>query len=209
MTPSKNANAEERKKTIAIAVFAMIALGLLYYELGDYFFPSKPTTVSAPVADNPASESTPASKPTGTAAKSLGSTSAALDPTLHMEAMLVTESVEYSGSGRNIFSPNSAPPPVSIKPIAPARPTVTQPVVPMPVQTPTVVPPPVIDLKFFGVAERGGTRQALLLHDDNIFLASTGEIVLRRYRIVSIAAKSIQVEDMQYKNTQTLPLLTN
>jgi hypothetical protein len=34
----------------------------------------------------------------------VGTASAALDPTLHMEAMLVTESVEYSGSGRNIFS---------------------------------------------------------------------------------------------------------
>jgi hypothetical protein len=71
-------------------------------------------------------------------------------------------------------------------------------------------PPPPIDLKFFGVETTAdGTRQAFLLHDDSVFLASAGDVVLRRYRVVSIEAKSIRVEDMQYKNTQTLPLLTN
>jgi hypothetical protein len=32
---------------------------------------------------------------------------------------------------------------------------------------------------------------------------------MRRYRVVSIEEKSIRVEDMQYRNTQTLPLLEN
>ena len=74
----------------------------------------------------------------------------------------------------------------------------------------TPPPPPPIDLKFFGVETTAdGTRQAFLLHDDSVFLASAGDVVLRRYRVVSIEAKSIRVEDMQYKNTQTLPLLTN
>jgi hypothetical protein len=145
----------------------------------------------------------------------VGTTSAALDPTLHMEAMLVTESLEYSGSGRNIFSANSAPAPVVIqKPLASARITALAPaVVPCPPNCPPPPPPPPpppIDLKFFGlVASSNGTRQAFLLHDDSVFLASVGDVVLRRYRVVSIEAKSIQVEDMQYKNTQTLPLLTN
>jgi hypothetical protein len=145
----------------------------------------------------------------------VGTTSAALDPTLHMEAMLVTESLEYSGSGRNIFSPNSAPAPVVIqKPLASARITGPAPVVvPCPPNCPPPPPPPpppAIDLKFFGlVASSNGTRQAFLLHDDSVFLASVGDVVLRRYRVVSIEAKSIRVEDMQYKDTQTLPLLTN
>ena len=59
------------------------------------------------------------------------------------------------------------------------------------------------------MASSNGTRQAFLLHDDSVFLASVGDVVLRRYRVVSIEAKSIRVEDMQFKNTQTLPLLTN
>jgi len=119
--------------------------------------------------------------------------------------------VEYSGSGRNIFSPNSAPPPVVIqKPIASARITGPAPVVvPCPPNCPPPPPPP-IDLKFFGtVTSPNGTRQAFLLHDDSVFLASAGDVVSRRYRVVAIEARSIQVEDMQNKNTQTLPLLTN
>jgi hypothetical protein len=129
--------------------------------------------------------------------------------------MLVTESLEYSGSGRNIFSANSAPAPVGIqKPLASARITAPAPVVvPCPPNCPPPPPPPPpppIDLKFFGIeASSNGTRQAFLLHDGSVFLASVGDVVLRRYRVVSIDAKSIRVEDMQYKNTQTLPLLTN
>jgi hypothetical protein len=140
----------------------------------------------------------------------MGTTSAALDPTLHMGAMLVSESVEYSGSGRNIFSANTAPPPVAIqKPIAPARPVPVAPVVPCPPNCPPPPPPPPIQLKFFGVADRGGRRQALLLHDDDVWVASPGDVVMRRYRVISIADKTIEVEDMQNNNKQTLPLLTN
>jgi hypothetical protein len=205
---------EDRKKIVAVIGFVLIAAALFYFE---YFYTAAPAT-TAPVAatqspvasvNNPAPSSNP---PTGAAAKPLGTTSAALDPTLHMEAMLVTESLNYSGSGRNIFSANSAPPPVVIqKPLASAR--ITGPataVVPCPPNCPPPPPPPPIDLKFFGVVSApDGTRQAFLLHDDSVFLASPGDVVLRRYRVVSIEAKSIRVEDMQYKNTQTLPLLTN
>jgi hypothetical protein len=52
-------------------------------------------------------------------------------------------------------------------------------------------------------------RRACLLHGDDVILASAGDIVLRRYRMIAVDAKSIQVEDMQNKNTQTLPLLAN
>jgi hypothetical protein len=52
-------------------------------------------------------------------------------------------------------------------------------------------------------------RQAFLLQGDDVFLASAGDIVARRYKIVSIAANSIQVEDLTNNNTQTLPLQSN
>jgi hypothetical protein len=34
-------------------------------------------------------------------------------------------------------------------------------------------------------------------------------VVLRRYRVIAVDAKTIQVEDMQNHNSQTLPLLAN
>ena len=67
----------------------------------------------APVVTTTPAKTTTAVKagasPSGNVAKSLGTTSAQLDPTLRMEAMLVTESLVYSGTGRNIFSASSVP----------------------------------------------------------------------------------------------------
>ena len=52
-----------------------------------------------------------------------------------------------------------------------------------------------------------GSGRAFLLHGEDVFLASDGDIVQRRYRVMSIAANSMVVEDMANNNRQTLPLL--
>ena len=216
-----NLGARSPRQMALAGVLGVLALGAVVYtgiQVEETFgggssTPSTPApvAVTAPAAPQ---ESTPSPTPgavAGKAAKPIGMTAAALDPTLHMDAMLVSESVVYSGSGRNIFSPNSAPPQVVIqKPIAPARP---QPVVqqvqalPVPATCPPQCPP--IDLKFFGTTSTlpNGKLQAFLLHDDTVYLASAGDVVLRRYRVISIESRAIQVEDMQNNNKQTLPLL--
>jgi hypothetical protein len=214
-----NLGARSPKQMALAGVLGVLALGAVVYtgiQVEETFgggssTPSAPApaTVSAPAEPQ---ESIPAATPAGTegrAAKPMGTTSAALDPTLHMEAMLVSESVVYSGSGRNIFSPNSAPPVVIQRPIAPARPVAAlAPGPPPPPAGPP--PPPPIDLKFFGTETlANGEQQAFLLHDDNVYLAAAGDIVLRRYRVISINARTVQMEDLQNKNTQFLPLMAN
>lgn len=205
--------ADQQKKGAAIGAFVLVAASVLYYELRDdspapvappviATAPVKTTTAAAPGAG----VSVPAGNVAGAAAKKLGTTSAQLDPTLRMDAMLVTESLEYSGSGRNIFSASSAPIEIP-KPIAAVRPVKAAPPGPPP-PPPGPPPPPPIDLKFFGTATSAdGMRRAFLLHGDDVFLASDGEIVQRRYRVLKIAANSIEVEDMANNNRQTLPLL--
>jgi hypothetical protein len=205
--------ADQQKKGAVMAAFALVAAGVLYYNLRD----DSPAPVAPPVVVTaPAKTSTtaasgpgvavPAGFVAGAAAKKLGTTSAQLDPTLRMDAMLVTESVVYSGSGRNIFSASSAPIDIP-KPIASVRPVKAPPPGPPP-PPPGPPPPPPIDLKFFGTATAAdGTKRAFLLHGDDVFLASDGEIVQRRYRIMKISANSIMVEDMANNNQQTLPLL--
>jgi hypothetical protein len=191
---------DQQKKGALIGAFVLIAAGILYYELWDDGpAPVTPAAVTAPVNAAPAAK-------TGGVAKNLGTTSAQLDPTLRMEAMLVTESLAYSGSGRNIFSASSVPVDIP-KPIAPVRPKgpVVPPPPPVPVGPP---PPPPIDLKFFGTATGpDGKRQAFLLHGDDVFLASDGDIVQRKYKVISVSSGSILVEDLANNNRQTLPLL--
>ena len=185
---------DDQKKLIAVGVFVAIAGGILYYQLRDDS-PPAPAPVAATVAP---------SAPVGSAVRRSAGPLTQLDPTLRMGPMLVTEALVYSGTGRNIFSATSVPV-VIPQAIAPARPKPTPPPVYVPQGPP---PPPPIDLKFFGTAtSKNGGRQAFLLHGEDVFLASAGDVVQRRYKVISVAANSIVIEDMTNNNRQTLPLL--
>jgi hypothetical protein len=201
---------EDKKKLAVLGVVGALGIGAAVYLYTSLVVPDAPAPASPAVATGSAT-ATPVVRPRGVGsvaggtAKSVGTTSAQLDPTLKMGPMLVTESLVYSGSGRNIFSLNSAPIDIP-KPVASARPK--GPVVP--VYTPPPGPPPLppIDLKFFGTAtSANGHRQAFLLKGEDVFLASDGDIVQRRYKVISVSANSVLVEDMANNNRQSLPLI--
>jgi hypothetical protein len=193
--------AEDKKKLGILAVVGVLALAAAFYMYSELSTPDVAPPVAATVVTVPAN-----APGRSKAAKNVGTAATHLDPTLHMGPMLVTEALVYSGTGRNIFSANSAPVVVIPKAIASARPK--GPVVPAaPVGPP---PPPPIDLKFFGTAtSASGVRRAFLLHGEDVFLASPGDIVQRRYKVGTISANSIVVEDMTDNNLQTLPLISN
>ena len=191
--------AEDKKKLGILAVVGVLALGAAFYMYSELSTPDAPAPVTATVT-------VPVRvPPRGGEAKNVGTAATHLDPTLHMKAMLMTEPLVYTGSGRNIFSANSAPVMIpraiaSARPKGPIVPAFTGPVGPP--------PPPPIDLKFFGTAtSASGGRRAFLLHGEDVFLASAGDIVQRRYKVGTISANSIVVEDMTDNNTQTLPLI--
>lgn len=215
------APAKDKKQVVVISVFGALLLVFVLYAYNSFFGGApNPAATAAPVATKPGSSATetetavvPAGNARagqgtvpGIAAKRMASTSSSLDPTLDESAMLRTESLVYSGTGRNIFSTISAPAMEIPKNVPKARPGVVLPVMPaMPVGPP---PPPPINIKYFGTAVRlNGRRQAFLLQGEDVYLASEGDIVARKYRIVSIGAMNIQVEDLVYKDTQTIPLI--
>jgi hypothetical protein len=199
---------EDKKKMYLAAALGAVMLILLVRFLWQTFGPS-PAAPPAPApvvtVARPASTTgeTPQENTTAPAyahqASKVGGL-ASLDPTLHPEIMRQAESLEYTGHGRNIFSQFSAPPEIP-KPIAAIRNAKVD------TGPPPPPPPPTINLGFYGyAAEKTGQKQVFLLHGDDIFIASEGDVVDRRYRVVKINSASVQVEDIPYHNTQTLPL---
>ena len=199
-----NLGTEDKKKLAILSVAGVGALGAIAYMYTQLFPPDVPPATSANVAST-STKTTQTSTTSGE--KPLATTAAALDPTLHMGPMLTTEALEYKGSGRNIFSSEAAPAATSLpKPISSPRPTATQ----VAYTAPSVPSLPPIDLKFFGTAAHGVQQpRAFLLRGEDVFLASVGDIVQRRYKILAISANSITVQDLSNNNQQSLPLVIN
>ncbi len=230
------AGTDSRNKTILAGALGTAALLALIFFVRSQFFddgPAKPVVTPPPVSgpaktnsggtnnsaatkdllgDRP--DSAAASTGTkglgavpGVAAQRVASTSSSLDPTLDQSAMLRTESLVYTGTGRNIFSLIYTPPVVipttAPKVRGPQGPVITV-APPPPVPCPPNCAP--IPLKFFGTAVRNGERQAFLLSGEDVYLASQGDIVARRFKVGAISANGVQVEDLTNHFTQTLPM---
>jgi hypothetical protein len=199
---------EDKKKIAILAGLLVIIIPAAIWELSGFFSSPAPrpvVPVQVTAASRPASATTSTTSATtaGPEAPRVNNTSN-LDPTLHLDKLAQSEEVEYAGTGRNIFSAESAPPVRIETPVAPAR--GTEPAVYTPPPAPTAPP---IELKYFGYSQSKDKSniRAFLVHGEDIFMAKSGEIVDHRYKIGSISPGSIQVTDLSYNNTQSLPLM--
>lgn len=206
---------EDKKKVAILAGMLILIIPAAIWELHGYFAsptpaprpaePAPASTTRRPATANPATATAPAPATNAAPEAARVTNSSDIDPTLHLDKLAQSEDVEYAGTGRNIFSAESAPviPPA----IATGRaggPDIVQP--PPPPQVPVA---PAIDLKYFGYSQSKDKSniRAFLVHGDDIFMAKAGEIVDHRYKIGSISPGSIQVTDLAYNNTQNLPLM--
>ncbi|MDE1154952.1 MAG: hypothetical protein PW735_04380 [Acidobacteriaceae bacterium] len=215
-------SAESRKKNMMAIGLGAVALccAIFAYSQLFGFGSSAPPPQAAPVIHTASPAHTESSSSSsgsngrtaqnaiaGVNAQKLASASGGLDPTLDQVAMLRAESLEYAGSGRNIFSATYTPPPPPMpKNIPSARPSQQQAVV-LPTAPTGPPPPPPINLKYFGTMKKAdGKLQGFFLSGEDVYLAQEGEIVARKYKIKSLSANTASVEDLQYNNTQPLPL---
>jgi hypothetical protein len=182
--------AEDKKKLI----IAVILMGVAILVIGKFlFFPGGP---EPPAPSSASSANTSRSKPGG---KKSVLMARSLDPELRYDWLQASEDTKYQGNGRNIFHAQEIAIPAPI-----AKATKTAP--PPPVD-PGPPPPPPINLKFFGFANRPGEAKKVFLEQgEDIFVASEGDIVNRRYRVVKIGATSVEVEDVLNNNRQSIPL---
>ncbi len=198
---------ENKRNVIILAVLGVVMIAAVVYFASSMFGGSPSPAASAPgnsqnggAAPETAQLQTAARDASGRPAQKLKPLEK-LDPTLHPELMAGAEALEYSGKGRNIFSMTSIP--VALpQPKGPVRVAVNTP----PPPPPGPPPPPPIDLKFFGYSADAGAKKAFLLHGDDVFIANEGDVVDHHYKVVKISPLSIQVTDLLYNNTQTLPL---
>jgi hypothetical protein len=128
-----------------------------------------------------------------------------IDATLRLDLLAKLQEVRLGGGGRSLFEFSTPPPARTPEPK----------VIPKPLPPPDNPPeetrkpaPPRIPLKFFGFTTpfRQSSRRAFFLDGDEILVASEGDVLKRRYRVVRISEKSVVMEDLDYKAEQTLPL---
>ena len=192
----------KRQVYLVIALFAVI-LVVGGFEIYSNF--SGPPSTPRPTAAQANSAAAASNSQEGAGQEAQKVSFASIDPVLHFGKLDQSKDVVYKGTGRNIFSAESAPPAIPT-PVKSARagngPSVTAPAVMGPPQ------PPPIDLKYFGYTQASGSNsmEAFFVHGDDIFMAKPGQIVDHRYKVDSIAPTGAKVTDLGYNNTQTLTL---
>ena len=183
---------KNRTQVIVLAVLGVVALIMV----GRALWPSTPAPATAGQSIS-ANAAKPALRRTASG-KFVKVSEPRLDPTLDLDLLRQTEQIKYAGNARNIFVPGSLPiEAVKRNPALDPHTPVVQ----------TIPAPPPINLKFFGFANQPGEPKKIFLSaGEDIFIASEGDIVNRRYRVLHISPTAVDIEDVLNSNRQSIPL---
>lgn len=195
--------AENRTKLIAAVSLGVLSLVLVASRfVGIFGFGS--SSAAAPSANVSATpepglrDATRASSKSRAGGKQQKATQS-LDPTLRTDVLKISEDTKYEGTGRNIFRVFVEPPPKPVAPVVINQTANNEP--------PPPPPPPPINLKFYGFATpTGQSKRIFLAQGEDVFIATEGDIVDRRYKVVRISPNAVEILDVLSNNRQSIPL---
>jgi len=221
----------DQKSKIALGVFGIPALYMVY----STFFSGPPApppdanrraTTASPAAPTPAFDQSATKRP---AIRSRNEEfhpvlrskrpedridPQTVDPTLKLEMLAKVMAVEPSGGSRNLFA-FGQPPPKETPELVGKGPRIAETYGPPPAPPPppppgaaVEPPPPPITLKYYGIStvRNDGRKAAYFLDGEDILIASEGETLKRRYKLLRISASSVLLEDTESKRQQSVPL---
>lgn len=123
------------------------------------------------------------------------------DPALRLDRLESIRKLAYPGMKRDIFSGELPAPPQPVRPVVPVLPV--GPVMPVP-----VVPKLELPFKFYGIAvdPRSGKRRAFFTNGEDVTIASEGDTLLTRYRLLRIGNTTADFEEVGTGLKATLQL---
>jgi hypothetical protein len=142
-----------------------------------------------------------------------------IDPTMRWDLLSKVQAVDPSGGARNLFA-FGKPEPVKVAEAPKGPEPVIKPGVKGPAGatgpsgalaakpgTPAEMPLQ-INLKYYGIVAytQSGQKTACFLDGEEILLATEGDTLKRRYRVLRIGNNSVTMEDTESKREGTLPL---
>ena len=141
-----------------------------------------------------------------------------VDPTLRTDLLAKVRAVTFEGVERDLFrfgerkkpevaGPSAEELKAAEERIAALKDTAKAPEPSAPVARKPTAPP--IKWKYYGFANssKDARKRAFLIGDEEeVFIATEGDVFKKRYRVVRIGVNSIVIEDLQFKDEQSLPL---
>ena len=206
-------------KILVGGLIVMAALLFWYNSHGDEETSTPATAVrrdvGAPATALPAKARVPVRRSSATSERGvtlrlrpIDATRGDVDPTLRLDLLNRMQFVKPEDSARNLFE--LGPPPLTEeqkKALANAPRIVPKaPPPPPPAVNPNAPPVVNIPLQYYGFV-KGERNRGLFLDGDNVLVASEGEVLKQRYRVVELKDNSARLEDVQLKQGQTLPVV--
>lgn len=204
--------AENRTKLIAAVGLGVLAVVVAGWRFSSFFVggtsgvttsAASPTVPTASELSNEPARPTPRapSRTRNAGAGKKQSAAQSLDPTLRYDLLKASEDTKYEGTGRNIFTVFVEIP----KPRVPVHTDVAK------IQDntpPPPPPPPPSNLHFYGFATSrpDGAKRIFLIKGEDVFIASEGDIVDRRYKVVRISQNAVEILDVLSNNRENIPL---